>query len=189
MSDLPEPPVNATEEPELPPTSKKRKYRPPDASKRPNTITTSESVMSALGSTYDTADMAEDDIERLRNAVESIVASLIKSVVESRRVALPAEESDTNPKSTRNSRKGVIRVAAGEIWKALVVTPELHPIARRFLDMGLVPADHKDSFVHLLEDYNTNEDERSPDTPHESQEDDESDCGSDEEMNRFLVDN
>lgn len=115
---------------------KKRKYRAPDPSKHPDTITTEDSVNSLINSLYEPASLGVSVRAKLRSGAEEFTRLLIRSLLESAR----SERSATQTSHKGKVRYGhVRRVGADEIWKAFVEHDELKPFALRFLELGLIP--------------------------------------------------
>ena len=115
---------------------KKRKYRAPDSSKHPTTITTAESVDKLIDSLYDAKSIGENDRLKVRQCAEEFTRILVDSVLQSAHAARSAEAIGTSGKVKRGH---VQRVGAEEIWKAFVQHEILRPFAFRFLELGLIP--------------------------------------------------
>lgn len=160
---------------------KKRKYRAPDASKRPETITTKESVNSLIDSLYNPPSIGNDRRRKVRQGVEEFTRILMKTLLQTALADRNKPEEDSNGRILRGHSR---RVGPQEIWKAFVEHETLKPFAFRFLELGLVPAE----FLPLFEYKVPTEDSiAETESAPLSEESEESDSESSDDFHPFLA--
>jgi len=127
------------------PPSKKRNFA--DASKHPETVTTLTEIVMLLREKDSGVNVGGDDLLRIQTGVENFALELVVSVIQCRENSQLA--TATGKKGDISSKK-VPRISSEEIWKALATSESFRPIARRFVSLGLVPAQHQHLFNNLL---------------------------------------
>lgn len=153
-------------------SSKKRSFA--DASKNPETITTTSSIRDRIISKYKVADLDKHDLQRLHSAIENFSYTLMINVLQNRQYA--ELESSADGKTQKDSKK-ISRTTPDELWKALATSPSLRRFAYQFLNFKLVPPE----YMYLFSDFDQS-------LLSKSRLGDGDDASDDEEINPFFLD-